>query len=101
VLTGILLSIAATLIAAWLLVVIVLIVMRAKGVPLTEWLRLLPGVLRLLRGLAADRAVPWTVRARVWIAVAWLISLVDLIPEFLPVIGPADDIIVVTICSGR
>lgn len=96
-LVQILLSIAATLLTAWLLLVITLMVMRTKGVPVTEGLRLLPDVLRLLRSLAADRTLPWTVRARVWIALAWLINPLDLIPEFLPLIGPADDIIVVTI----
>jgi uncharacterized membrane protein YkvA (DUF1232 family) len=96
-LTDILLGIAATLVTAWLLLVITLIVMRAKGVALTDGLRLLPDVLRLLRRLAADRTLPWTVRARVWAALAWLLSPLDLIPEFVPVIGPADDIIVVTI----
>lgn len=96
-LTDILISVAATLLAAWLLLVTALIIGRAKGVPLTEGLRLLPDVLRLLRRLAADPALPRAVRARAWIALAWLLSPVDLIPEFLPVIGPADDIIVVTI----
>jgi uncharacterized membrane protein YkvA (DUF1232 family) len=97
VLTGILISVAATLLAAWLLLITALIVGRAKGVPLTEGLRLLPDVLRLLRRLAADRTLPRAVRARAWIALAWLLSPIDLIPEFIPVIGPADDIIVVTI----
>lgn len=96
-LTDILISIAATLLIAWLLLLLALIILRTKGVPLTEGLRLLPDVLRLLRHLAADRTLPWAVRARVWIAIAWLISPVDLIPEFLPIIGPADDVIVVTI----
>jgi uncharacterized membrane protein YkvA (DUF1232 family) len=49
------------------------------------------------RRLAADRTLPRAVRARAWIALAWLLSPIDLIPEFIPVIGPADDIIVVTI----
>ena len=96
-LTDILISVAATLLTTWLLLIAGLIILRTKGVPLAEGLRLLPDVLRLLRRLAADRTLPWTVRARVWIAIAWLISPIDLIPEFLPVIGPADDIIVVAI----
>ncbi|HEY2270031.1 MAG TPA: DUF1232 domain-containing protein [Streptosporangiaceae bacterium] len=95
-LTDILISVAATLLTAWLLV-IGLIVLRSKGVPLAEGLRLLPDVLRLLRRLAADRTLPWAIRARAWIALAWLVSPLDLIPEFIPVIGPADDVIVVTI----
>jgi uncharacterized membrane protein YkvA (DUF1232 family) len=96
-LVQILLSIAATLLTTWLLLMITLMVMRPKGVSVTEGMRLLPDVLRLLRGLAADRTLPRAVRARVWIAFAWLINPLDLIPEFLPVIGPLDDIIVVTI----
>jgi uncharacterized membrane protein YkvA (DUF1232 family) len=97
VLTDILISVAATLLAAWLLLAAALIVARARGAPLTEGLRLLPDVLRHLRRLAADRTLPRAVRARAWIALAWLLSPIDLIPEFLPVIGPIDDIIVVTI----
>lgn len=96
-LTDILISVAATLLTAWLLLVTAVIILRTRGVPLTEGLRLLPDVLRLLRRLAADRTLPWPVRARVWIAIAWLISPIDLIPEFIPVIGPADDVIVVAI----
>ena len=96
-LTDIVISVAATLATAWLLLVTGLIVLRTKGVSPTEGLRLLPDVLRLLRRLAADRTLPWPVRARVWIAIAWLIGPLDLIPEFIPVIGPADDVIVVTI----
>ncbi|HEY5986511.1 MAG TPA: DUF1232 domain-containing protein [Streptosporangiaceae bacterium] len=96
-LVQLLLGIAATLFTAWLLLVITLLVTRTRGVTATESLRILPDALRLLRGLAADRTLPWTVRARGWIALAWLINPLDLIPEFLPLIGPLDDVIVVTI----
>jgi uncharacterized membrane protein YkvA (DUF1232 family) len=97
VLTDILFSVATTLLITWLLLIIVLIIGRTRGVPLAEGLRLLPDVLRLLRRLAADRTLPRAVRARVWITLVWLLSPIDLIPEFVPVIGPADDIIVVAI----
>ena len=38
-------------------------------------------------------------RAKVAVAVAglWVLSPVDLIPEFLPIIGPLDDVIVVAL----
>jgi uncharacterized membrane protein YkvA (DUF1232 family) len=88
---------AVAVAAAWVLLLAALLIVRPKGVSLTDGLRLLPDVLRLLRGLAADRSLPWTVRARVWLAIAWVISPLDLVPEFLPVIGLVDEIVVVTV----
>ena len=57
----------------------------------------LPACVTTLRRLRRDRRVP--VRAKVVIAFAavWVLSPIDLIPEFLPVIGPLDDIIVVAL----
>jgi uncharacterized membrane protein YkvA (DUF1232 family) len=60
-------------------------------------LRLLPDVVRLLRRLAADPEVPRGVRIRLVLLTAYLISPLDLIPDFVPVIGYADDAIVVAI----
>jgi uncharacterized membrane protein YkvA (DUF1232 family) len=70
--------------------------------------RLPPGLLRDLaafipdcvttaRRLRRDPRVPRRAKAAVLLAAVWLASPVDLLPEFLPVIGPLDDILVVAL----
>ena len=61
----------------------------------TEALRLLPDVLRLVRRLAGDPTLPRGVRVRLLLLIGYLICPIDLVPDFLPVIGYADDAIVV------
>lgn len=60
-------------------------------------LRLIPDLLRTLKSLVADPKVPRG--SKVWIAVVlgYLLLPIDLVPDFLPVIGWADDLIVVAI----
>lgn len=57
--------------------------------------RLLPDVARLLWRLGRDRTLPRHVRWRVWLLAAYLVSPLDLIPDFIPVIGVLDEIIVI------
>ncbi len=59
-----------------------------------ELARFVPNLLLLFRGLLRDPRVPR--RAKLWLllAVAWIASPVDLVPEFVPVAGPLDDAIV-------
>jgi uncharacterized membrane protein YkvA (DUF1232 family) len=64
---------------------------------LREALRLLPDLVRLLRRLAADPAVPRGVRVRLVLLLAYLLMPFDLIPDFIPVIGYADDAIIVAV----
>ncbi len=66
-------------------------------IALREALRLLPDVVRLLRGLAADRTLPRGVRVRLALLVGYLLLPVDLVPDVLPVIGYADDAVVVVL----
>jgi uncharacterized membrane protein YkvA (DUF1232 family) len=54
----------------------------------------LPDTLRLLRGLATDRTVPRRTRWLLWGLLAYLASPIDLVPDFVPVIGFADDAII-------
>ena len=51
-------------------------------------------MLRLLRALATDRTLPRTVRLRIWLLIGYLASPIDLIPDFVPVVGYADDVII-------
>jgi uncharacterized membrane protein YkvA (DUF1232 family) len=59
-----------------------------------ELATLIPNLVVLFRGLLGDRRVPRSSKALLWGAVVWIVSPIDLIPEFLPVIGPLDDAVV-------
>ena len=79
----------------WLLLLFALWLVKPDEQHLREWLRLLPDVVRLLSRLARDRQVPWGMRLRLWGLLGYLVMPIDLIPDFVPVIGYADDAIVV------
>ena len=66
-------------------------------VTMREALRLLPDLLRLLRRLLADGTLPRGLRVRVALLVAYLAMPFDLVPDVVPVIGYADDAVVVAL----
>lgn len=84
------------LLATWMALVVTLIVIRPRRGLLREALRILPDTLRLIRRIAADRSLPTGVRVRLALLLAYLALPIDLIPDFLPVLGYADDAIIVT-----
>jgi uncharacterized membrane protein YkvA (DUF1232 family) len=88
-------ALAASLVAVWLLLVLALAARRPSKERIIEALRLLPDVLRLVRRLAADPELPRTLRLRLWLLLAYLALPFDLIPDFLPVVGCADDAVIV------
>jgi len=90
---GIVLGLAAL----WIVVLVLFWVFRPKGVAVREVLAVVPDVLRLLRSLIGDPSAPLDVRVVLVGLVAWIISPIDLIPEFIPVLGPIDDIVVAVI----
>ena len=57
----------------------------------------IPDCVTLVRRLRRDPRVPRSAKLAVLIAGIWVASPIDLIPEFLPVIGPLDDIVVVAL----
>lgn len=55
----------------------------------------LPACVTTARTLRKHPAVPRRAKVALVIAVVWVISPIDLLPEFLPVIGPLDDVVAV------
>lgn len=51
----------------------------------------------LLYSALRDERTPWYAKALCWIILAYIISPVDIIPDFIPVIGLLDEIILVPI----
>ncbi len=90
-----LLGIALGLTATWLLLVAALYISRPEDATLGEAFRLLPDTIRLVKRLASERRVPRSSRAMLWVLLGYLISPIDVVPDFLPVIGYADDAILV------
>ncbi|MEP7041055.1 MAG: YkvA family protein [Chloroflexota bacterium] len=82
------------LLLVWAALIAMLWVFRPRDTSLGELIRLVPDLLRLVRGLVGDRGVPFRVRVALIGLLAWLISPIDLIPEFIPVLGPLDDVVV-------
>ena len=85
------------LLLCWLVLMAVLWTTRPDELRLRELLRLLPDVLRLLHRLAGDGTLPRGVRVRLWLLLAYLALPIDLVPDFVPVLGHADDAIVVAL----
>ena len=87
-------AILLALVALWAAFLVVFWVLRPKDVSVRELLGLIPDILRLLRSLISDRSAPLDVRLVLIGLVAWIVSPIDLIPEFIPVLGPMDDVVV-------
>src|SRR2546423_15051136 len=83
-------GIVIALVAAWALLIAVLWTIRPRDVGLRELVRLVPDVLRLVRDLLADGTTPLPLPLAPGGLLVWIISPLDLIPEFIPVLGPPD-----------
>lgn len=95
--TELLAGIALCLVLVWVAFVAALAALRPDRGVLRESLRLLPDALRLLRRLTADRGLPRGVRWRAGLALGYLALPIDVVPDFIPVLGHADDAIVVAL----
>ncbi|MFR9780934.1 YkvA family protein [Micromonospora sp. MS34] len=92
----------ACLLASWAL--LVLLARRLPPGILRDLASFIPDCLTTVRRLRKDPRVPRRAKAAIVFAGLWVASPIDLIPEFLPVIGPLDDIVVVALAlryAGR
>jgi uncharacterized membrane protein YkvA (DUF1232 family) len=85
----------AVVVASWLLLIV--LARRLPAGVARDLARFLPDCVTAARALRRDPRVPRRVKIAVLVAVLWVLSPVDLIPEFLPVIGPLDDVVVVAL----
>jgi uncharacterized membrane protein YkvA (DUF1232 family) len=89
---GLLIALAVA-VAVWLMAVVALVSLGRRS-QARELVTLIPNLVTLFRGLLGDPRVSRSSKGWLWFALAWCISPIDLIPEFIPVAGPLDDAIV-------
>jgi uncharacterized membrane protein YkvA (DUF1232 family) len=93
-----LLLVLAGLVLVWLAVVVLFYVAARRArdpMRLRDGVRLLPDVLRLVRRLAGDASLPRGIRWRLGLLLAYLALPIDLVPDFIPVAGYADDVLLI------
>ena len=92
----------ASLLASWALLLIL-----ARRLPpgiLRDLAAFIPDCITTVRRLRKDPRVPRRAKIAIVFAGLWVASPIDLIPEFIPIIGPLDDIVVVALAlryAGR
>ncbi|NKZ02792.1 YkvA family protein [Actinomadura latina] len=92
----------ACVLASW--AVLALLARRLPPGILRDLVAFIPDCVTTVRRLRKDPRVPRRAKIAIVIAGLWVVSPIDLIPEFLPVIGPLDDVIVVALAlryAGR
>lgn len=91
------LGIVGGLVVIWAVLVAVLWLTKPGEYDVRESLRLLPDLVRLIKRLATDPETPCGVRIRLALLLVYLALPIDLIPDFVPVLGYADDAIIVAL----
>jgi uncharacterized membrane protein YkvA (DUF1232 family) len=100
-LTGIGIAVAVML-ASWAL--LILLARRLPPGTARDLAAFIPDCVTTVRRLRKDPRVPRRAKVAIVFAGLWVASPIDLIPEFLPVIGPLDDVVVVALAlryAGR
>jgi uncharacterized membrane protein YkvA (DUF1232 family) len=91
-----LLAIAVGLwVCSWL--VMMLLASRLPEGLLRDVAEFLPACVTCARRLRRNPAVPRRAKVALVVAILWVVSPIDLLPEFLPVIGPLDDVVAVVL----
>jgi len=85
----------AVYLASW--VVMVVLARRLPPGLLRDVAEFLPACVTAARRLRKSPEVPRRAKLALLVAVLWVVSPIDLLPEFLPVIGPLDDVVAVVL----
>jgi uncharacterized membrane protein YkvA (DUF1232 family) len=88
------LLIAIAIVAVLYAVGVMVLLVAGKRTAARELARLLPNLVLLFKDLLKDPRVPRRSKLLLVFGAAWIASPIDLIPEFLPFLGPLDDAVV-------
>ncbi len=69
--------------------------------PFVQYLLVLPDLAHLMIKLLVDRQVAGQIKTYILVAMAYLLSPIDIIPDFIPVIGFVDDLIVLVTIMNK
>ena len=94
-LTQIVIAGVGGLVVLWLLLIVGLAMVRPDGTTLRDAARILPDAVRLVSRLSRNPALGRTTRFRLLLVVVYLALPIDLVPDFIPVLGFADDAILI------
>jgi uncharacterized membrane protein YkvA (DUF1232 family) len=91
------LVIAGVLVGLWAVTCAVMMLLAHRLPPglMRQVAEFLPSCVTTARTLRKDPAVPRRAKVALLVAVVWVVSPIDPLPEFLPVIGPLDDVVAV------
>jgi uncharacterized membrane protein YkvA (DUF1232 family) len=90
-------AVLGALATIWLVLAVALWLSKPARFSVAEMARLLPDVLRLITRIATDSAMPVRIRVVLFLLLAFIASPIDLIPDIIPVIGYADDVILIAL----
>jgi len=91
----------AVLVVLWVALLALLVLGRPETAALRDMPRMLPDTLRLVGRLAKDTSISRSARLPVWALLGYLALPIDVVPDFIPVIGYADDAILTAFVLRR
>lgn len=94
-----LLWVAGAALGLWVLSWLAMVLLARRLPPglLRDAAEFLPACVTAARRLRSDPRVPRRAKVALLVAIVWVVSPIDLLPEFLPVIGPLDDVVAVVL----
>ncbi|HWJ80866.1 MAG TPA: DUF1232 domain-containing protein [Nocardioides sp.] len=93
------LIVAGVAVGLWVLSCVLMVVLadRLPDGLIKQVAEFLPACVTTARRLRKHPDVPRRAKVALLVAIVWVVSPIDLLPEFLPVIGPLDDVVAVVL----
>jgi uncharacterized membrane protein YkvA (DUF1232 family) len=88
------LIVAAGIVVILYAIAVAVLLLAGRKTAARELAMLVPNLAILFKELLRDPRVPRGSKALLWFGAAWIASPIDLIPEFVPFLGPLDDAVV-------